>query len=696
MEQFPEFVDLLLARRKDCDSLWVSRPMIPLLPHKLSPESKYTRKQMIQAVLNNEKVKSTITSLAAMYKLDTNKVRKEAHMMVNEMAAKAHLATVRWLGIIITKVVKRIFLSIYINESAIHRLKKEMQISQVQYVYAPSHRSYLDFILLSYILFSYDMALPNIASGMDFYQMFIIGELLRKTGAFYMRRSFSTDLLYKKVFQSYVMSLIQHSDRAIEFFIEGTRSRSLKSIVPKFGLLSTILESLLEGGVPDIHFIPISINYERPPEELLFVYELLGVPKPKESTTGLLRSLSILQKPYAYGCVYFSIGEPISACQFLSMEHRKARVLSPYTKLSSSVNERLGYCIIDSHKKNTILMPFNVVALLFNERSQIYPDDPYTLDVLVDDYLWCKNLLHTFDATIHTNRPVDINNTNTSEIKEEILNTLKPHEELLVFDESKLLKLRGRHRATKLKNNMCVKGHTLSEKTMQIAVSVINISLYLNPTLSFLIKPAIATVLIGMKGVEIGAAFKRYILLRTLLSTEFAMPLIEDESVIKSEWNETLNLLLSKNYISIQNNTYIQGQNTKVFSLLHNVILPFIDAIYITCLVLFEWDESKSNYITIKVVLIEAQKRVEKAFREGSTWGKHPYTLSLDLFNTTINNLIAQGILVPNERPNTYQADKIRLESILVQLQSLSLKRPVGSYYNMILSALLPAVQAKL
>ena len=96
------------------------------------------------------------------------------------MASKAHLATVRWIGIIITKVLKRIFSSIYISENAIHKLKKEMQISQVQYVYVPSHRSYLDFILLSYILFSYDMALPNIASGMDFYHMYIIGELLRK------------------------------------------------------------------------------------------------------------------------------------------------------------------------------------------------------------------------------------------------------------------------------------------------------------------------------------------------------------------------------------------------------------------------------------------------------------------------------------------------------------------------------------
>ncbi|KZC10788.1 Dihydroxyacetone phosphate acyltransferase [Dufourea novaeangliae] len=604
MDKHEEFVDLLSERRKDCDLLWVTRPMDPLLPHKLSLESKYSRRQMIEAVVNDERVKLAITSLAAAFQLDTNKVIREARVMVHEMASKAHLATVRWLGIVITKVLKRIFLSIYINEATVFRMKKEMQISQVQYVYAPSHRSYLDFILLSYILFSYNMALPNIASGMDFYQMYIIGEVLRKTGAFYMRRSFANDLLYKRVFQSYVMSLVKHSDRAIEFFIEGTRSRSLKSIVPKFGLLSTILESLLEGGVPDIHFVPISISYERPPEELLFAYELLGVPKPKE-------------------------------------------------------REKLAYCIIDSHKKNTILTPFNIIALLFNERSQMYPDNPYSLDSLLNDYLWCKNLLQTFGASIHSER-------------------------------SEILRLKERHKATKLKDTAHVKGHTLSERTMQTAVSVINISIYLNPTLSFLTNPAIVALAVGTEGVELDTAIKRYVVLRTILSTEFAMPFIEDETMIHSEWKETFGFLLRLNYISIQNDTCVQAQNQKVFSLLYNVLLPFIDAIYITYLVLFEWDES--NDITIQAVSIEAQKRVEEAVLNGNEWGKHPYSLSLDLFNTTISNLMIQGILVSSEKRNIYQVDKIRIALLLAQLQSLSLKRPPGSYRNTVLLSVSPLV----
>lgn len=98
MEQCTEFVDLLFARRKDCDILRVSRSMNPLSPHKLSPESKYSRNELIQTVLNDEKVKLTITSLAAIYQTDIKNIIKEAYKIINEMASKAHLTTVRWIG----------------------------------------------------------------------------------------------------------------------------------------------------------------------------------------------------------------------------------------------------------------------------------------------------------------------------------------------------------------------------------------------------------------------------------------------------------------------------------------------------------------------------------------------------------------------------------------------------------------------
>jgi len=46
-----------------------------------------------------------------------------------------------------------------------------------------------------------------------------------------------------------------------------------------------ILVPFLTGRVPDITIVPINISYDRTLEEVLFAYELLGLPKPKESTT---------------------------------------------------------------------------------------------------------------------------------------------------------------------------------------------------------------------------------------------------------------------------------------------------------------------------------------------------------------------------------------------------------------------------
>ena len=154
-----------------------------------------------------------------------------------------------------------------------------------------------------------------------------------------------------------------------------------------------ILEVLFRSDVPDIQFIPISITYDRPLEETLFAYELLGVPKPAESTTKLLKSLSILREPYAHGHVYFNFAEPISARQYLDMHLRKSSALSPDTKLPTNIVKKLAYDIIGSHKKNAVLMPFNVITLLYNERIHSHPGKPYNFDNLLRDYTWIKSIL---------------------------------------------------------------------------------------------------------------------------------------------------------------------------------------------------------------------------------------------------------------------------------------------------------------
>ncbi|XP_018393603.1 PREDICTED: dihydroxyacetone phosphate acyltransferase [Cyphomyrmex costatus] len=695
MECNTGFIDMLENRRRDCDFLWATRPMDPSLPHMLPPDSVYDRERIMQAVLQDKQVKAVIDTIAKTTAVGVKEVENNARAMINEMASKADLATVRWIGIFITKAMKRMFSKIYINEIMLSNLKKETQISQAQYIYVPSHRSYLDFILLSYILFSYDMALPNIAAGMDFYNMKIVGELLRKTGAFYIRRSFSNDLLYKQIFRSYINTIVSHSDRAIEFFIEGTRSRSQKSTTPKYGLLSIIIDSLLQGDVPDIYFVPMSINYERPPEELLFVYEMLGVPKPKESTTGLFRSLSILQKPFSHGRIFFNIGEPISTSRFVDKAYRQKKLVQPSFKIPSSVVENIAYLILESHKKNTVLMPINIIALLINEKIQTKPKEPYTLDLLIRDYQWFKNFLtKSLKALMYGTETIDNNM-----IKQEILESLKPHDELIVLDSSNTLKINQRHKRMKQINYSNIKGYTLSEQTLQIAVSAINIAIYSNPTLAFLAEVVFITATIGENGIQTEVALERYELLRRLLSTEFAMRPIEDKALIKIEWEKSLNVLISQNCLHIVNDLIFIGNNTKLFSILHNIILPFIDVTYVICILLSEWTERTSVELTDRTILVETQKEVEKLIFETKDRCQHPYCLSLDLYNTTWSSLLSQGIIVYQKHINRYRTDKAKLTSLIGALLELPLRHPTEIYvdaFPLFISASTMDIQAKL
>ena len=102
-------------------------------------------------------------------------------------------------------------------------------------VLVPSHRSYLDFLLVSYVCFATDNPLPVIAAGADFLNMRVVGALFRNSGAIFMRRSFMSDPLYWVVFTEYIQTQLQYGDKTLEFFLEGTRSRTGKFLQPKLG-----------------------------------------------------------------------------------------------------------------------------------------------------------------------------------------------------------------------------------------------------------------------------------------------------------------------------------------------------------------------------------------------------------------------------------------------------------------------------
>ena len=71
-----------------------------------------------------------------------------------------------------------------------------------------------------------------------------------------MRRTFAGDKVYKVVFQTYLQTLLREGFN-IEFFIEGTRSRSGRYMAPRFGMLQMLNDAYDPKLTPEVN-----ITYE--------------------------------------------------------------------------------------------------------------------------------------------------------------------------------------------------------------------------------------------------------------------------------------------------------------------------------------------------------------------------------------------------------------------------------------------------
>lgn len=118
-------------------------------------------------------------------------------------------------------------------------------------IFLPIHRSHLDYVLMAYVLWNFELRVPHVASG-DNLNLSGFGWLLRGLGAFFIRRRLEKDNVkdhvYRAVLHSYMEEILRRGE-TIEFFMEGGRSRTGKTLLPKSGLLSVVVDSCLEGTV---------------------------------------------------------------------------------------------------------------------------------------------------------------------------------------------------------------------------------------------------------------------------------------------------------------------------------------------------------------------------------------------------------------------------------------------------------------
>ena len=136
-----------------------------------------------------------------------------------------------------------------------------------------------------------------------------------------MKRTFKDNPLYAQSFGAYVRTLL--GERIpMEFFIEGTRSRSGKLMLPKKGLLTMIVQGWESGVSRDVIFVPVYVGYDTVVEENAYIREMKGAPKEKENFWGLVKAGSILKN--RYGKVYIRFAKPISLNDYMQQLAKQA------------------------------------------------------------------------------------------------------------------------------------------------------------------------------------------------------------------------------------------------------------------------------------------------------------------------------------------------------------------------------------
>ncbi len=317
------------------------------------------RRTVVDAVLHAEPVRAAIAATASKEKISRAKAWRRAQKLALEIAADYSHPVVRSLSFLLSNFWNKLYDGI-----AMHHFDKARAAAPgYEVVYVPSHRSHADYLLMSYQLHASGVVVPHIAAGVNL-NLPVIGPLLRRGGAFFLRRSFKGNAMYSVIFNEYMAQLI---DRGvpIEYFIEGGRSRTGRLLAPRAGLLAMTVRAFLRAPRRPVLFQPVYIGYEKLMEGKSYAGELSGKPKEKESLIGLIKGLKVLRQ--RYGHVALNFGEPIELTPMLDAASAQWRAVGgdPDAKPEwlGSVVDRLAEQIQVNINRAADVNPINLLAL---------------------------------------------------------------------------------------------------------------------------------------------------------------------------------------------------------------------------------------------------------------------------------------------------------------------------------------------
>jgi len=317
-----------------------------------------------QHLLTNERLRAFMTSWARRRNMSLPQVQREALQYVEEIAAKPNplmvklgMGAVRWM-------LDNMFEGVDFNQEGFNAVRRASRNGPL--ILIPCHKSHVDYLVISYLMQRNNLPCPHTFAGANL-AFWPMGPIFRRVGAFFVRRSFTGAVFYAKVFSEYIHMLLQQGFN-IEVFIEGTRSRNGKLLLPKLGMLSILLSAIQNGACRHVTFVPIYIGYDRVPEIGAYLQEVEGGSKEPESFWQMIRARKILKK--RFGKIYIKFCEPI-ALKDLENEYGSPVPDMRATEIRTLTRD-LGDRVLRAIDRHTVVTPQALVsAALLNSAHKI-------------------------------------------------------------------------------------------------------------------------------------------------------------------------------------------------------------------------------------------------------------------------------------------------------------------------------------
>nr|XP_055042888.1 dihydroxyacetone phosphate acyltransferase-like [Misgurnus anguillicaudatus] len=547
------YFDILEERRRGSDIGYALRTFNPQ-PYRLAtPTSARALKRM---VLESQYLNYIIQEISVESNEPHDVLLEEASVILDKMAQNLQMGSIRLLGFIMNKVFKSVFRSIHVNEEGLTRLQQVIQEYPV--ILLPNHRSYMDFLVISYIMFTYDLSVPVIAAGIPLMGMKLLGEIFRRAGAFFIRRAIGSDKLYWAVLSEYVRTIVRTGFAPVEFYVEGLRSRTLKSLTPKLGMMHMVLEPFFKGEVFDISLVPISISYDRVMEESLLVHELLGVPKPKETTGGLLKARTVLKEDY--GCMHVCFGNPLSVRDLAKgkinrMHYNLIPRDLPITpnKTTQEFVSGVAHMMVRLQERNAVLSPWNLMAVVLLQN----PQEGIDLDLLTQTTLWLRKLAVKFGA--HLNWPKHVSDS------EVMSSSLTLHYSVAHCKSGRV----------SLVEEAGPKPVSQEDGVLRRAAAVLMCASYRNQAVHVFTRPAMVAIAMTTAGNRTENIFHHFIFLLELFSNEFVF--VPGQTI--QDFEEGCSLLQQAGVIGRSDEeVYVTEEGRETIVFLTAMLQPFIES----------------------------------------------------------------------------------------------------------------------